>query len=613
MIMQHADPNLRPTPWHRSSTLAAVALSGWLLTLFWLRADLVDAAFSPYVRCDGCFFWPSLTHDSTLLALALAALAAAIWLRRRWLSFPAVLVIALLMLVAAADVLVFKVLTHRLLAADVFKFVKDLSIVSDIGAQSLAGTARMVAAALLIAGLLVLSICARCAGGQRRQALWLLLLSVVVGAVGAGGRRFDPAYVNANISFQNVLEVNLAQSIDAAYSPEFIERMRKVPPLAQICRDGQQRRPDVILVMVESLSGYHSKLYGGALDATPKLDALATMRGSWFADFHANGFTTDGGMIALLTGLTPVPAIGRYSSVDAFAGYSDRTQSVPTLLGRHGYYSTFFTTGDLGFVDKNRWLAAIGFDHFEGAESGFYEGRERGIFGAARDALLFDRFVAWYANERDPARPFFASLLTVTTHPPFVNPETGLADEEGVFREVDSAIAGLHSYLDEHKFFDNGVLLVSGDHRAMTPIGADEYQREGEAAFSRVPMYAWGAAKPSDVRVEGIFQHSDLLPSLADLVEESSCHTIGQGLFLRPDPVPALFALHARGMPRDRIDVYSDGAIGALVLAGDDSHWTGTKPAQWQAIEAAIHLQRATRTGGESNLLETLIEMRTPK
>jgi lipoteichoic acid synthase len=610
--MQHADSKLRPTPWHRSSVLAALALAGWLLALFWLRANLVDAAFSPYVRCDACFFWPSLIHDSVLLALALSALAVALWLRQRWLRFLVVLSIFALMLVAAADVLVFKVLTHRLLTADVFKFVKELTTVSDIGAQSLAGSARAIAITMLATGILVLVVCQRAGGGRRFAAVWLLSVALVIGVGGYAGRRFDPAYVNANVSFQNIVEVNLAQSIDAAYSPEFIAHMRAVPPLPQTCGAGQQRRPNVILVMVESLSAYHSRLNGGELDATPRLDALAA-RGRWFADFHANGFTTDGGMIALLGGLTPVPVIGRYSSMDAFAGYTDREHSVPALLARHGYYNAFFTTGDLGFVDKNRWLPAIGFDHFEGSESGFYAGRDRGIFGAARDALLFDRFVQWYGSERDAATPFFAALLTVTTHPPFVDPETGLADEEGVFREVDTAVAGLYAYLDERHFFDNGVLLVTGDHRAMTPIRPGEYQREGETAFSRVPMYAWGPQDLGRGRVDGIFQHSDLLPSLADLTGDSSCHHIGQGLFLRTEPRPAGFALHARGMPRDHIDVYSGNSAGAVVLAGDDSRWIGAKPAQWQSIEASIHLQRATRTGGEANLLDTMIELRKPQ
>lgn len=614
--MHRAEFSPRRSPLRHSTLPAVVALAAWMAALILLRAAMVDAAFSPYVRCDHCFFWPSLAHDSVLFALALGLFGTVSWLRGRWLRVIVLVALAALMLIAASDLLVFKALTHRLLWSDALKFVRDLGTVGDIGAQSLQGGARVVAIVMGVAGALIWVLCLVRGVQTRSREVTALVCAGVIALAGWVARGYDPAYVNANISFQNVIEVNLAQSIDAGYSAAFIKKMRATPALAQSCSAGQQRHPNVVLVMVESLSSYHSRRFGGDLDATPQLDALAAT-GRWFPDFHANGFTTDGGMIALLTGLAPVPVIGRYGSMDAFAGYADRAHSAPALLGRHGYYSAFFTTGDLGFVDKNRWLPVIGFDHFEGSESGFYNGRERGIFGAARDALLFDRFVQWYADERDANRPFFAALLTVTTHPPFMNPETGLADEQAVFREVDAAIAGLHAYLQKLGYFENGILLVTGDHRAMTPLRASEYQREGETAFSRVPLYAWGPSDFANGRIDGKFQHSDLLPSLADLNEATTCHQAGQGLFLRADPMPAQFALHARGMPRDHIDVYANDArgrsiVGSVVLGGDNSRWVGAKPAHWQSIEAAIHLQRATRTGGEANLLDTLIEMRRP-
>lgn len=610
--MQHQELSRRQAPSERWAWAALLVLVAWMLALFWLRAELVDTAFSPYVHCTGCFFQPSLAHDSVPFALALCALAMALWTRTRWLRLIPVALLAALMMIVAGDVLVFKSLTHRLLWNDVLKFVRDWGTVGDIGAQSLQGEARVIAIALLIVGMAVWLLCLRMASRAQRAAATALILAALVTIAGWWARGKDPAYVNADISFQNIFEVNLAQSIDTAYSPAFIAAQRKVPALAQTCSAGQRKHPDVILVMVESLSAYHSRRYGGELDAIPQLDALAAS-GRWIPDFHANGFTTDGGMIALLTGLTPIPVIGRYASMDAFAGYSDRAHSVPALLAKHGYFSAFFTTGDLSFVAKNRWLPAIGFDFFEGSESGLYSGRERGIFGAARDALLFDRFVQWYGAERDRQRPLFATLLTVTTHPPFINPESGLADEQGVFREVDTAIAGLHSYLQQQGFFENGILLVTGDHRAMTPLHVDEYRRDGATAFSRVPMYVWGPTGSPAGRIDGSFQHSDLLPSLADLTEDSSCRNSGAGLFLRDDPIAARFALHARGMPRDRIDVYADGAVGAVVLAGDRSHWIGAKPAEWASIQANIHLQRATRVGGEADLLDTLIELRRPK
>jgi len=600
---RHDPPRVLP------ALVCLLALCAWLLAVFALRAHLVDAEFSPFVRCDACFFWPSLAHDSLLFAVALALMGMALCWRRLSLRLLPLLALAMLMLAVAADVLVFRSLSQRLLWSDVLKFFGDVGTVSDIGAQSLQGGARIVAVVLASGG--VLAWCASLRHlGNARPLGWAALGGALLLALGGGyAQRFDPEYVNADLSFQNIAEVNLAQSIDAPYSPAFIAAMQAVPPLPQTCARGQQRRPDIVLVMVESLSAYHSKLYGGSMDAVPRLDALAAS-GRWFADFHANGFTTDGGMIGLLTGLAPVPLIGRYASMDAFAGYADRRHSLPALLAAQGYQSHFFTTGDLGFVDKRRWLAEIGFERAEGAEAPYYRDKARGIFNAARDGLLFERFAQWYEQERDRQRPLFATLLTVTTHPPFVDPESGLADEQGVFREVDAAIAAMHARLAASGFFEHGVLLVTGDHRAMTPLQSSEYQRHGEEAFSRVPMYAWGPGYLGEGRVDGAFQHSDLLPSVRQLTDDEDCRRSGQGLLLSTPPQPADFVLHARGMPRDRIDVYGAGFQSSLVLAGDDSHWLGDKPSQWQSIEAQVHLQRAARDGGAANLIDTLIRMR---
>ncbi len=611
MTSQPQPPSRITTQSPHHAPVVLILLLSWWLALAGIRADLVDSAFASYVGCAHCFYWPTIVHDLGLIAIALALSGSALLLRHGWLRLLPLLLLAGLMVAMAADLMVFHSLTHRLLWSDVLKFARELAAVSDVGARSLHGSARAIAVGLAVAALLIWLAALRSLHSRPRLGLLTLAASLAI-ALGAGALRGrDPDYVNANLSFQNLLEVNLAQSIDAAYSPEFIARMQAVPALPASCGPGQARRPNVILVMVESLSAYQSRRYGGELDAVPQLDALAES-GRWFADFHANGFTTDGGMIALLTGQAPIPVFGRYSSMDAFAGYADRGHSVPVLLGQHGYYSVFFTTGDLGFVDKNRWLPQIGFERFEGAESGYYEGKARGIFGAARDSLLFDRFANWYDQEREPGRPFFAALLTVTTHPPFINPETGIADEEAVLREVDAAIAGLHRHLQSAGYFDDGILIVTGDHRAMTPLHHAEYQRYGESAYSRVPMYSWGPSDFGSGRVDGVFQHSDLLPSLQNLTAAEACHGPGQGLMLSPTPQAAGFALHARGMPRDRIDVIGADFAGAVILAGDRSHWTGDQPAHWQSIEASIHLQRASRAGGSRNLLERLIELRTP-
>ena len=116
----------------------------------------------------------------------------------------------------------------------------------------------------------------------------------------------------------------------------------------------------------------------------------------------------------------------------------DPRDGFAAVAAEAGLYSAFFTTGTLGFVDKQDWLPKMGFDHFEGAEAPFYAGMPRGVIEAADDPQLFARVLDWYRRERDPSRPFAAAILTVATHPPFLVRASGGRDERKVFAELDA-------------------------------------------------------------------------------------------------------------------------------------------------------------------------------
>jgi lipoteichoic acid synthase len=413
-------------------------------------------------------------------------------------------------------------------------------------------------------------------------------------------RASDPAYIMAE-SYLNLVELQQAQTVNRGYGEAFVQALaERDAALPKHCLAGQARRPNVVLLMVESLSSYQSALHGGPYDYTPRLDALAREH-TWFDRFHANGFTTDHGLIALLAAELPVPSIGRYSSLEAFAGYGGRETSVVAPLRAAGYETAFFTTGDLGFLDKSPWLEALGFDRWEGAEHAFYQGWPRFGFGAADDRALYLRLLD-FIGKRDASRPFFAAALTVQSHPPFVDRKSGVLDEEAVFRAVDAEIGRFADELQQRGFFDDGILLVTGDHRSMTPLRPEERAAHGTRAFARVPMVAIGATGLPRGRIDAPFQQTDLRASLADLVGSESCATAGEGRFLRADPQPPAWIAHVRGDARSRIDFYLGDEAGVLLLKGDDSEWSGARPAEWQAIADGIHRDRIRRGALDSDL-----------
>lgn len=574
-----------------------------LLAACVLRAVLVTLALAGSAGCEYCLVAPVLGHDAVILAAAWGCLALAALTTSPWLRTVLVLPALLAMCAMAADVSVFATLGMRLYVLDVFKFGGEGAAFGDFAAALLrsSGAAWLV---LAMAALLGTSLALWPSPASPRWARRFAVAASLAGVFAIATRVWDPAFINAD-GFLNVAELHYAQSVNTPYSPAFVAALaQRESTLPTQCHAGQERRPDVIVLLIESLSSYQSALYGGPGDYTPQLDALAR-EGTWFSRFFANGFSTDAGLIALLTGRAPVPAVGRYRSMDAFAGFGDPARSVARPLHAAGYQVAFFTTGDLGFLDKTPWLQALGFDHVEGAEAPFYAKWPRFGFDAAEDRALYLRLFDWM-DARHTSTPFFAMALTVQSHPPFVAHDTGQLDEAAVFRATDAALGTFVRELRRRGFFEHGVLMITGDHRSMTPLHAQERARFGAEAFARVPFVVVGASGLPKGEVTAAFQQTDLLPSLADLTSAESCTRLDQGRFLRTDPQAPAWVMHARGDARNRVDVYFGDRHGALLLRGDDSEWIGDRPPQWEAIADAIHRDRIERGALDSDIAELL-------
>lgn len=574
--------------------MALRRLAVWLplagfMALLAIRAWHVDAMVGAYTGCSHCTVGGLAHHDLAMLALlaALLGLDLAIgWRPARWLLRLAA---ALLVMVYAADLAVFASLTQRLYLADVLTFgheggamgdfIKALLHRPDIGAW------------LAVTALVVLTIVAIVwpRRSDRMHGASMLVLATV--CLGLWLTPLTPSrYVHPEI-VDNVAEVNLGNTADRAFSSAYKTRLATgARPGPRACtRNTDSDRPDVILVAVESLSAYQSRLLGGDVDATPQLDALARAN-HYFTDFVANGYTTNGGRIALYTGRPPLPPPGLARTLPLRA-YRFSHDTLLSYASAAGYQSHYFTTGDLGFLNSEPWLRGLGFDAVEGAENPFYNGMKRWQFKAPEDRALFDRTLDWMDTRKD-SRPFLAALLTVTSHPPFVNPQTGRIDQRATFRYVDAQLARFYRKLNQRGFFRHGVLMITGDHRSMTPLHADEYARWGERAFTRVPLVVIGDVDMPRV-VTRTFAQTDVPTSFAWLAGARFCLDDGHGNFARPVPDPPRYVMHASGDRRDQVDVYfAGGQHGTVLLDGDDSRWLGTPPAAHDDIIDGINRQR---------------------
>ncbi len=583
--------------------LAALALA--LLTTL-LRALKVQDSLGSAVGCEGCFIAPVVASDLWLVSLIAALAAILLFVRARTVRAVVGVLMFAVVAVMAADVLTYSSLSVRLYVSDIGKFGGELSAIHRFLMVYFEGRWPLLLAGA-VGGVILLVFLAASSGHRRSRAASVMLgLAVLSAATAASGFGGEMRFVHDE-SVRNWFAINLDQGVSRPYSEALAATSGRKEPEARICETRQPARPDIVLVVVESLSSYHSALLGGR-NWIPELDEIAR-RNAWLTNFHANGFTTDHGLIALLAAKDPLPAVGRYGSSKAYEGFEDPRDSVPTMLKAHGYETLFFTTGDLGFLDKGKWCSRIGFDHVEGAEAPFYDGMPRLHFHAAPDRALFDRFLQWY-GQRDPNRPFFASLLTVSSHPPFIDPETKQHGEEAVIRYVDRELGRFYRRLEAAGFFEQGLLLITGDHRAMTPVTGAEARSYGERALSRVPFIVAGRSALRPGPHEVLAQQTNLIDSLGVLLGEEYCRSPERGIYLTTPQVEPQRVIHVRGDRRSWLSVYSTYGDAILRLDGDRTGWLGTPPAEGDDIVREVNAERVRLGQAQQDAVEYMIKLR---
>jgi lipoteichoic acid synthase len=393
----------------------------------------------------------------------------------------------------------------------------------------------------------------------------------------------------------NFIEVNISGGVGRDYSREFkqvilLEKNHFIPPFIRI--NSKKETRNIIILVVEGLSNWQSKAVSGLADITPHVDRIVS-ENVVFKNFYANGYTTEGGLIALFSGEIPIPPPWQVSESAKFQGFGDGL-TVPGLLKSSGYWTEFLTTGDLSFTDKNSWLLKIGFNHIEGHDSPFYDGLKRIHFNAASDKALYDRVLT--RLQELEGRKYCLVVETVSSHQPFTDPFTGeLAPIEVPLRYTDEMVGFFYDALKSQGFFDNGLLFIVGDHRSMTPLRLGEYKLYGESSTARVPLILADGGRSGQRVIAKAFQQTDLLPSLMSAFSGVRINSPFYGDFLTEPFRSPRYILHTRGDDRSLVSVFGHNAQATIKLKGDRTGIIAGEVDDAEFVVTKINYDRITR------------------
>lgn len=548
--------------------------AGGLLTAFTLylalalalRLGVLFALSSRVLGCRLCVLPNVLAADALYLAGALALfllslLSNALLWRFLWrgLALAAVWLYVI-------DAGVMAQFNTRLMLADIRVYTADVSLATGLLAQLPAWQlGSLVLMVLASVWLWWLPLRARLRARQ--------LLPWIAGVLAVGWLFpwvLSPApYVN-EWAVRNVVSVNLPTGIATPYAEKTQRHLRQTLP-AMSCRRGEARRQHVVLLVLESWSTYQSQRWLGEHDWTPRLDALAG-QGVWFSQLYAGGHNTNAGLVSLLAGKEITLPVLPAHNTEAFAGAWALNTSLPEQLNTEGYHTAFLTSGDLSYTRKGEWLSSLGFDEIRGNEAPAFEGQERLHFGGVADDALYDYAWRKLNVQRERGEPTLTVVENISSHQPYVQPETGEKSEEAVFRYMDSTAADFLERLLDDDFLDEGMVIVVSDHRAMTFMTAAEEERFGTSAAARIPGFVLGAGVPESEITAAVHQ-ADIMPGVLERVGQRVCSRQAPRAVLSGRPITPRCLLHARGDRREQVDVFCPEGQGRVEVDGDNSRF----------------------------------------
>jgi arylsulfatase A-like enzyme len=168
---------------------------------------------------------------------------------------------------------------------------------------------------------------------------------------------------------------------------------------------GEDPRPDIVLVVIDTLRADHLSAYGYRRPTSPRLDRLAGQGTLFLRSLSAATWTLPS-TASLLTGLPP----DRHGARTGDDTLGETAVTLAEELRDLGYRTAAITDG--GFVDP-QWGFGQGFDRYETTER-----RDRGQQRVRQGAAAALRFL-----EENRHAPFFLLLHTYEPHQPYFNRE----------------------------------------------------------------------------------------------------------------------------------------------------------------------------------------------
>lgn len=278
-------------------------------------------------------------------------------------------------------------------------------------------------------------------------------------------------------------------------------------------------KPNVILLIWESLTAKVVGRLGGVAGVTPMLDSLSH-EGILFDSLYASGDRSAQGLVAILSGFPTLPHVQIMNT-------PRKAAELPALsrdFDGAGYTTSFYYGGELAFANIKAYLINARFGRIIGEDA--FAKSDRNSKWGAHDHVVLGRLLS---DVPALPRPFFTTIFTLSSHEPFEIPVAPRFPGS----DVESQFLSAHAYTDRsvgefiraaqrEPWWDSTLVVIVGDHGHPLPR---VHPSDGEQASARyhIPMlWLGGALAVHDTVIHRIGSQTDLAPTLLDQLHLAS-------------------------------------------------------------------------------------------
>lgn len=298
----------------------------------------------------------------------------------------------------------------------------------------------------------------------------------------------------------------LVATDNAEYLSESLEDITR-----RVVNPGDEKRLNIMLVTIESMSAEYMGIFGNRAGLTPNLDRLAR-EGLFFDNLYATGTRSVRGLEALT--LSTVPTAGR--SIVKRPG-NEGMFSLGYLFKERGY-DTKWIYGGYGYFDNmNYYYANNGFSVVDRTDMSKEEKTFANVWGVC-DGDLFNRSLKEADASYAAGKPFMNFVFTTSNHRPYTYPEgkidipvkTGRA---GGVKYTDYAVGEFMKAARKRPWFDDTLFVFVADH-----CGSSAGKTSLPLRKYEIPLILYSPRTIEPARVSKLCSQIDVAPTLLSLL-----------------------------------------------------------------------------------------------